>query len=150
MKDYFEDLGRIDPFDLLGLPSTLPRPGRWRIRRMLAAFETTIDEIIARRRRRLAENPDRVPNDILTLLLRARDPQSGEGLSEIELRSNVLTFIAAGHETTANSVVWSLYLLSQSPEWQARVRVEAARELDRDANGLTDRLVETRAVIDEA
>lgn len=150
MKDYFEDLGRIDPFDLLGLPSTVPRPGRWRVRRMLTAFESTIDDIIARRRRRLAESPEQIPNDILTLLLRARDPESGVGLSEIEVRSNVLTFIAAGHETTANSIVWSLYLLSQAPKWQERLRAEAARELDRDTDGLAERLVETRAVVDEA
>jgi cytochrome P450 len=117
---------------------------------MLCLFETAIDTIVSTRRRRIAEDPAGVPRDILTLLLEARDPETGEGLSEVEVRANILTFIAAGHETTANSITWSLFLLSQSPEWCGRVQVEADRELDGDVDGLADRLVETRAVIDEA
>src|SRR5581483_9153593 len=73
-----------------------------------------------------------------------------QGLSEREVAANVLTFIAAGHETTANCVTWSLFLLSQSPEWAECVRAEAERELEGDAQTLADRLVNTRAVIDEA
>ena len=66
------------------------------------------------------------------------------------MRSNILTFIAAGHETTANTITWSLFLLSQSDEWRARVEAEAQREIDGPVAGLAERLVETRAVIDEA
>lgn len=61
----------------------------------------------------------------------------------------MLTFIAAGHETTANCMTWALYLLSQSPEWRERLQAEADRELAGGIDGLADRLVETRAVIDE-
>jgi cytochrome P450 len=84
------------------------------------------------------------------LLLEARDPETGEPLSEVEIRANILTFIAAGQETTANCITWSLYLLSQSTEWRERVKAEADREFDGNIDGLADRLVETRAVIDEA
>ena len=150
MKHYFEAIGRLDPFDVLGLPSIVPRLSRWKVRPMLCLFETAIDTIVSTRRRRIAEDPAGVPRDILTLLLEARDPETGEGLSEVEVRANILTFIAAGHETTANSITWSLFLLSQSPEWCSRVQAEADRELDGDSDGLADRLVETRAVIDEA
>ena len=53
----------------------------------------------------------------------------------------MLTFISAGHETTANCLTWSLYLLSQAPEWRERVREEAERELDKgDVSTLADRL----------
>ena len=92
-----------------------------------------------------------MPQDLLTLLLNATDPQTGARLSEAEVRANVLTFIAAGHETTANCLTWSLYLLSQSPEWRSACAREAERELDSgDPATLADRLIETRAVIDEA
>ena len=150
MRTYFETIGKIDPFDILGIPAAVPRLNRWRVRRSLRFFESAIDNIIATRRARLAKDPTSVPRDILTLLLETRDDTSGDGLSEVEVRANILTFIAAGHETTANCIIWTLFLLSQSPDWCERVRTEAERELDGDIDGLGDRLVETRAVIEEA
>ena len=150
MKTYFETIGRIDPFDILGIPAFVPRLHHWKVRPTLRFFEQAIDTIIARRRARIANDPAGVPRDILTLLLETRDAESGAQLSEAEVRANILTFIAAGHETTANCIIWTLFLLSQSPDWCARVRAEADRELDGDLDGLADRLVETRAVIDEA
>lgn len=146
MKIYFETVGRIDAFDIFGLPDAVPRISRWKVRPALRFFEKAIDTVIAERRRLLTDRSKPAPQDILTLLLEAK-----EGLSESEVRANVLTFIAAGHETTANCLSWSLFLLSQSPEWRQRVHAEAVRELrDRDIGTLADRLVETRAVIDEA
>ena len=150
MKHYFEAIGKLDPFDVLGVPAAVPRLSRWKVRPMLRLFESAIDTIIATRRKRLADEPDAVPRDILTLLLEARDPETGAALSETEVRANILTFIAAGHETTANCITWTLYLLSQSPEWRSRVQAEADRELDGGHDKLSERLVETRAVIEEA
>ena len=150
MKKYFETIGRIDPFDMLGVPGVIPRPGRWKVRPMLRLFESAINSIISTRRERIAQNPADAPRDILSLLLEAKDPESGQPLSEAEIRANILTFIAAGHETTANCIAWSLFLLSQSQQWRARVQAEADREFDGELEGLADRLVETRAVIDEA
>lgn len=150
MKRYFETIGRLDPFDILGVPDVVPRPGRWKLRPMLRLFESTIDTIIATRRARVAADPPGVPRDILTLLLEAKDPETGQALSESEVRASILTFIAAGHETTANCIAWTLYLLSQSSEWRERVQAEADRELHRVGEDLADRLVETRAVIDES
>jgi cytochrome P450 len=151
MVTYFETVGRIDPLDLLGLPSWIPRVNHLRVRSTLRFFERAIDELIATRRRRLAEQSDGAPNDILTLLLAAVDPDTGEGLSEAEVRSNVLTFIMAGHETTANLLSWSLFLLSQVDDWRECVRSEAEREIGRGSvTDLAERLPQTRAVIDEA
>jgi cytochrome P450 len=148
MTAYFDTVGRIDPLDILGVPSIVPRPSRWKLRPALKFFEETIDEIIALRQRRLAADPTNVPRDILTLLLEARDPDSGKALSDVEVRANILTFIAAGQETTANCITWTMYLLSQSRDWRERVQAEAEGEWG-SLDSLADRLVVTRAVIDE-
>jgi len=148
MTAYFDTVGRIDPLDILGVPSIVPRPSRWKLRPTLKFFEETIDEIIALRQRRLAADPTNVPRDILTLLLEARDPDSGKALSDVEVRANIMTFIAAGQETTANCITWTMYLLSQSREWRERVQAEAEGEWG-SLESLADRLVVTRAVIDE-
>ena len=150
MGVYFNTVGKIDPLDLLGLPPSVPRLSHWRVRATLRLFESAIDQIITLRRSRANKNSGDAANDILTLLLAALDPDTGEHMSEAEVRSNILTFIAAGHETTANTLTWSLFLLSQSAEWRERVAAEANRELGGPVAGLADRLVETRAVIDEA
>jgi cytochrome P450 len=150
MKSYFEAIGRIDPFDVFGAPPSMPRLGRLKARPALRIFDRAIDSIISARRRRIAHDPDGVPEDLLSLLLRAEDTHTGARLTEAEVRSNVLTFIAAGHETTANCLTWALFLLSQSSECRERVRWEADRNLDGDIDGLADRLANTRAVIDEA
>jgi cytochrome P450 len=150
MATYFNTIGRIDPLDVLGVPAFVPRIAQLRVRSTLRFFESAIDEIIAMRRRRMAAKSDAAANDILTLLLAALDPDTGDQMCEVEVRSNILTFIAAGHETTANLLTWSLFLLSQSSEWRRRVAAEAEREIAGPVAGLADRLVETRAVIDEA
>jgi cytochrome P450 len=150
MGVYFNTIGKIDPLDLIGLPPSVPRLSHLRVRSTLRFFEQAIDDIIAARRRRLHDTSATRANDILTLLLNALDPETGQGMTEAEVRSNILTFIAAGHETTANTITWSLFLLSQSDEWRERVEAEAERELNGPVMGLAERLVETRAVIDEA
>ena len=149
MKSYFDTIGRIDPLDLIGLPAVVPRPSRWRLRPMLRLFEDAIDTIISTRRRQIANNKPDVPRDILTFLLEARDPETGGALSEAEIRANILTFIAAGQETTANCITWSLFLLSQSPEWRQRIQAEADREFGDGSGDVADRLVETRALVEE-
>ena len=150
MATYFNTIGKISPLDILGVPDFVPRLSRLRVRSTLKFFEAEVDRVISTRRRILAEQPDRAPNDLLTHLLGALDTSNGEGLTEAEVRSNILTFIAAGHETTANTLSWALFLLSQSQEWRERVEQEVDRELTRlAAGGIADRLTETRAVIEE-
>ena len=148
---YFEALGPVDPLDLFGLPDWLPRIGRVRARPAVRFFEETVDELIAARRALMARGEE-PPADLLTLLLGAADPETGQGLGEVEVRANIATFIGAGHETTANALSWSLYLLSQAPDMRARVE----REVDQVTGErplLADdlpRLLFTRAVVDEA
>lgn len=151
MNAYFAAVGRIGVMDLLGVPDVVPRPGRTRLNRTMVYFEGVIDDIIEARQRRLAcRSGDEEPEDLLTLLLGALDPSTGRPMSLREVRSNILTFLSAGHETTANALAWSLFLLSQAPEWRGRVQEEAGRELSGPVDGLADRLIVTRAVVEEA
>jgi cytochrome P450 len=149
MATYFNTIGKISPLDVLGVPDFVPRLSRTRIRSTLNFFESEVDRVISARRQILAKQPDEAPNDLLTHLLQAFDSET-EGITEGELRSNILTFIAAGHETTANTLSWAMFLLSQSLQWRQRIEDEVDREHIGGVNGLSDRLVETRAVIEEA
>jgi cytochrome P450 len=76
MGVYFNTIGRISPLDILGAPEFVPRIGRARVRSTLRFFESAIDQIIATRRRRLEERLSNEPEDILTLLLGALDPDT--------------------------------------------------------------------------
>ncbi len=147
---YFAVIGRIGALDLFGVPDFVPRPGQARLRETLGYFQNLIDGLIEHRRQALARSAADAPADLLTLLLGALDPTTQRPMTLAEVKSNILTFLSAGHETTANTLTWSLFLLSQSPEWRARVEAEADRELAGPAEGLAERLVVTRAVIDEA
>jgi cytochrome P450 len=148
---FFEALGPIDPLDLFGLPGWIPRIGRWRARPAIRFFAEVVGELVENRRALIASGAP-PPRDLLSLLLQAADPETGQGLSDEAVGANIVTFIGAGHETTANALSWSIYLLSQAPE--ARERAE--REVDAvfAGGGFTpadaERLVFTRAVIEEA
>ena len=146
---YFDSVGKLDPFDLFDMPDWLPRINRLRSRRALAFFEEAVTGLVERRRAELARDPEAPPRDLLTLLLTARDPQTGAGLSDDEVRANVITFIGAGHETTANALTWSLYLLALSEPWQARLAAEAATTRGAAVPDV-EALVATRAVVEEA
>jgi cytochrome P450 len=142
MRTYFDSVGRIDAFDLLGLPDFIPRFGRWRARPAERYFHAAVDRLLGTRRTLLANDSRRAPHDLLTLLLGARDESIGGGLSEAEIRDNLVTFIAAGHETTANALTWSLFLLTLSPEWRGRLLQEAESGAPEPA--------QARAVVEEA
>lgn len=146
---YFETAGRIDPLDLLGLPAFLPRLGRRRARDTLEFFASAVNDIIAARRTLLASGQS-APRDILTLLLDAQDPETGRGMSEEDVRANIVTFIGAGHETTANALTWTLYLLSQAPDWRAKVEREIDALFDGARTDALEDFAVTKAVLEEA
>jgi cytochrome P450 len=150
ISGYFATVGRLDPFDLLDFPEWMPRLTKLGQRQTEDFFIAIVESIIDRRKRLLAKDKEKAPRDLLTLLLEAQDPQTGAGLSDREVWANVLTFIGAGHETTANALTWSLFLLSLSPEWRERIATEANTALSGGAEDYAARLVETRAVIEEA
>ena len=99
----------------------LPLPSSRRFWSGTARLESTVYRLIAQRR---ASGDDRP--DLLSLLLRARDTEGdGAGMSDQQVRDEVLTFFLAGHETTANALTWTWYLLAQHPEVAAAMSAEA-------------------------
>jgi len=133
--------------DLLGLPERLPRRQPAAYRRAIAEFEALVARLMAERR---ADGVDR--GDLLSLLLAARDPDSGEGMSDRQLRDEILTFFTAGHETTANALSWTWYLLACNPAAEARLHAELDRVLGGPMPAFADlaELNWTRMVIEEA
>jgi cytochrome P450 len=83
-------------------------------------------------------------------LLEARDPETGRGLPDADIRANIVTFIFAGHETTANGLTWTLYLLSQAADWRERAEEEANRVFDPARPSSFEDCETLRAVFEEA
>ena len=127
----------------------LPRSGGAKLKAALRYFQGVIDALIDARQETRRENRSDQRSDLLSLLLNALDPATGRALSSAEVRSNILTFVSAGHETTANTLSWS-HLLSQSEDWRAAVETEARQQLAGPAETLFERLSVTRAVVEEA
>jgi cytochrome P450 len=112
------DLGPVT--QLLMVAPWLERVGPWRrYRRRLDQVDALLYDEIARRRRdpRLAER-----TDVLSLLLRAGDHDGGEGLTDAELRDELMTLLIAGHETTATALAWAFERLARHPAAAARAR----------------------------
>lgn len=104
---------------MLRVPPWVWHPAKRPMRRAALAMREAVDRIIAERRAAGGAG-----TDILGRLMSARDPDSGQPMSDSQVADNLLTFIAAGHETTAKALMWTLYLLARAPDWQDRVRAE--------------------------
>jgi cytochrome P450 len=96
----------------------------------------------------LAIEPN-APRDMLGAMLTAKDPQTGQQMTEAEVKDNVMTFIFGGQETTSSALTWAIYLLSQSPQWRERVAEEADDVIGSPVPDALDALVQTRAVVQE-
>lgn len=110
-------------------------------------FDQDMFEIIDERRS-LAEKPI----DLLTMLLQATDSDSGEGMTNRQLRDELITIYAAGHETSSNALSWTLYLLAQHPEILIKLRKEVNEVLaSNNSPSFSDlyRLPYTKQVIEE-
>jgi cytochrome P450 len=106
-----------------GLIERLPLRALRRGREARARLDALIYALIAERR---ASGRDH--GDLLSMLLAAQDDEGGTGgLSDVQVRDEALTLILAGHETTANALTWTWYLLSQQPEIEARLHAEIDR-----------------------
>lgn len=112
------------------IPAHWPTPGNKHARQAQAQVRGIVDEMISDRRMRPAGN-----DDLLSLLLRAQDPEGGTALSDEEVRDQALIFLLAGHETTATSLTFTFHLLGRHPDVQRKVRKEV---LDLLAGGSPD------------
>jgi cytochrome P450 len=112
---------RLD--SVVRLPLYLPTPANLRFRRGMARLDRLIGGIISQRR----AGPAR--GDLLQALLDARSPDGGPGLDDRQLRDEVVTLFVAGHETTANALSWTQWLLAAHPQVQSRLELELDRVL---------------------
>lgn len=148
LNRFLETMGRVDPFDLMGVPDWVPRFTCLRGRDAVQFFEREVGATIAKRRAEVEAGS--APHDLLTLLIQASDPDTGLGIADEEVASHVVTFIVAGHETTSNALSWTLYLLAKHPEVRDRVEAEVLAAERHPLAEWPEKLVWTRAVIEEA
>ncbi|MBL0374202.1 cytochrome P450 [Rhizobium sp. KVB221] len=142
------NMGRIDPFDLLRAPAWVPRMTRIPGRKALRAFRGIVAETMDARKAAIQRNAA-VPDDFLTLLLRLEGP---DGLTRDEIEDNILTFIGAGHETTARALAWTLYCVAESPHFRSLMEDEIDRVIADGADPVDwlDAMPHVRAAFEEA
>ncbi|MFP2924124.1 cytochrome P450, partial [Pyxidicoccus sp. 3LG] len=132
---------------LIPLPRSLPLPSHRRFDKDVATLDRVVRAIIERRRREGGEH-----QDLLQMLMEARDEDTGERMSDTQLRDEVMTLLLAGHETTASALAWTVGLLSRNPEVRRNLEAELARELAGRRPTVEDlpKLALTRRVVDES
>ena len=121
ITEYLEPTSWIVALAMVGAPSWVPYPGAHRARRAREHLHRMLETLIVEAKR----NPGN-RDDLLSLLTNAIDPETGKSMTANDVRNNLLTFITAGHETTALALTWTLYLLSLHPEVEQRVKREIA------------------------
>lgn len=131
----------------LGLTDWVPTSRKRRFLAARAVLRDAVDHVISQRRRSPSESAD-----LLSLLLSARDEETGEGMTDEQLRVEVTTFLLAGQETTSLALTWTWYLLSQHAGPRRRLEEEIDAVLDGRPPEYADlaNLPYTRMVIDEA
>jgi cytochrome P450 len=146
ITDYLETLGGVTVADLLQWPEWARVAMAPRGYRAIVDLKRRVDGMIALRRKSPARG------DLVDLLMAAQDAKTGRRMDDALLRDNLLTFIGAGHETTALALTWSLYLIGSHAPTAERLRAEIAEvagEAEITAEHV-ERLVFTRAVVQEA
>jgi len=124
----------------------VPIPAMIRVKRAVRELDEIVNRIIRERR---ASGQD--TGDLLSMLMAARD-EDGSGMTDRQLRDEILTFLLAGHETTAVSLSWTWYLLSEHPEIGEKLRQELSQVLGGRTPQLEDlsRLPYTDSVVKES
>jgi cytochrome P450 len=146
-SQYQQLIGQLDLAYFFGLPDWLPRFHSPAVHRAAKRIHEVLDQVIRDCRERLSGGEP----SMIRLLIEARDPETGEPLAQTALRNEAAVIFMAGHETTANSLAWAWYLLSQSPEVEDRLHAELDRVLAGRPPTLDDvgQLTYTRAVFEE-
>jgi cytochrome P450 len=130
----------------LALPDSFPTPRNRRFRAALATLDAAVAELIESRR-----GMSSPPDDLLSMLLFARNEDGSPAMTARQVRDEVLTILIAGHETVASALTWAWHLLSLHPEAARRLRQEACAVLGDGAPAPAhlEQLVYTRQVFEE-
>jgi cytochrome P450 len=142
-------MGRVDPMDLLRAPSWVPRITRIGGQKVLDKFRSIVHQTMDARLARMKADRASTPDDFLTLLL---EQAATGGLSNEEIEDNILTFIGAGHETTARALAWTLYCVANTPHFRDAMEDEIGRVMATGAEPVRwlDLMPYTRAAFEEA
>jgi len=130
----------------LSLPASIPTRRNRRFKHAVQRLDAITYQVIEEHRQSETKS-----DDLLSMLLEARDEETGEGLSNIQLRDEVGTFLAAGHETTAMTLSWTWYMLSKHPAVEHKLHAELTEVLSGRLPTAADipQLRYTRMVIQE-
>ncbi len=111
------------------VPHSIPTKENRGFKKQMGIVDSIVDKIIQEHKTSNKEG-----TDILSRMLKARDPETNEGLSDSELRDEIRTFFLAGHETTATSLTWAHYVLALNPEIRNKMikEIHATIGTDRD------------------
>lgn len=112
----------------------LPLPSNFRFQRAVGQIDASLLKIIQERR----EAGDALIDDLLAIMMAARDDDDGTGMSEQQLRDEAVTLFVAGHETTAVALAWAFYEVARNPELQRRLQEEADQTEMSDPTTLAD------------
>jgi cytochrome P450 len=123
VRGYLDGPGRPNILDGFARSETSFAFATWKRRQSQAAWHAAVDALVAARR---ASPRTTEHGDLLDLLISARDPETGDALSDAEIRDQSATMLVAGHETTARLLFWSSFLLTLNPAEQAQLRTEIA------------------------
>ncbi len=147
-SDYQHRIEQLDLMSLFGLPDWMPRLHGSGIAASTGRIHAVLDRIIQDH----ARGVDRTEISMIRLLADARSQETGSTLTAEALRNEAAVLFMAGHETTANSLAWTWYLLSQSPRVESRLHAELDAVLGGKPPTYEDfgRLTYTRAVYEEA
>ena len=142
-------MGRVDPMDLMRAPSWVPRVTRIGGQKILDQFRNMVHKTMDLRLEQMRADRATAPEDFLTLLLEQAGP---DGLTNEEIEDNILTFIGAGHETTARALAWTVYCVANSPHIRAGMEAEIDRVLATGAKPVEwlDLMPNVRAAFEEA
>ncbi|MDX1451775.1 MAG: cytochrome P450 [Oleiphilaceae bacterium] len=134
---------------LFQIPKWIPTPNNLREKKINASLRTMIRDMIQARTR--ADGSFEDGDDLMAMLLNARY-EDGSAMSEQQIMDELITLFIAGHETTSNSLTWTLYLLSQHRDIQTRLQAELDEVMAGESPTFEDleKLTYTEMVIKEA
>jgi cytochrome P450 len=147
ISDFLKPSGWSFALGLLHAPEWIPYPGRTKAMAAVEFLRHSLMSVVMARR----NTPDD-RHDLVNMLLSAADPESGRMMSDAEIVDNLMTFITAGHETTALGLAWTFDLLARHPEIESRVlnEIDTVTEGQLLTSQDVSRLVYTRQVFSEA
>jgi cytochrome P450 len=117
--EYERHMDLVSAVNSVKLPAWFPTTGRRRFQNAVRTLERFIFRVVDERRRTQTDN-----GDLVSLLLWARDEETGESMSDRQIRDELMTMLQAGHDTVSDAIAWTWYLMAKHPDVRQRVEGE--------------------------